>query len=357
MAIIVHDHYHGWVIEKDQKAARELRDLANEYEIQILKSREPIYNPPDPIKDMRLGQSGNSGPGPHCPGVKVIPDNPPKERTIGYGNTDKEVLIDKYPSEIPHSWWKVLPDFLSCHDPVLKGGRWWVVNRYGIKAYLFSAYYRKVKQANGKYLFVKEARGVRGSIRITEGTIEPTETQKSLLPQRINHEDWQLECSDPWTISVKHGDYEFWFDEVNLKKYYQYNASTLVYEKKDTKMLELYTVIAGDHSGKFVTKLCQNSAGLYVVEVRGTGEVFSVAARDLEKIMPYTVDVRYFGGNTQKYSFFANKDDVKVGDVIVSNNYNNLMLVAAVDTKSPKATTWLTGSVVSASKVLEAPAD
>lgn len=177
-------------------------------------------------------------------------------------------------------------------------------------------------------------------------------THLALCPSYIREESLTYSCDH---YELKTSSILFRFAAGFLTKYYTFNIITNVYHKKDTTMNDLFTIIDGEHKGKFVTKIGMNSAGDYVVEVRGTGEVFAVPTVALEKVMPYTVNVRYIGNNSKIYSFFANKDDVAVGDVIFGNNYDTPMIVKAIDTKSATATTWLAGSVVKASKVIEAP--
>lgn len=68
----------------------------------------------------------------------------------------------------------------------------------------------------------------------------------------------------------------------------------------------------------------------------------------LEKVMPYTVDIR-FSGSSRVYSYFAVEGELEVGDVVlIGNNSNtlfdgNLARVAAINTKSETATLNLNG--------------
>jgi hypothetical protein len=166
------------------------------------------------------------------------------------------------------------------------------------------------------------------------------------------------------SLHYRDGHYElktpsilFRFAPGMFTKYYTLNFITHVYHKRDTTMNDLFTIIDGEHKGKFVTKIGMTGAGQHVVEVRGSGEVFAVSGTVLEKVMPYTVNVRYVGTNPKIYSFFANKDDVAVGDVIIGEAYATPMIVKAIDTKSSTATAWLEGVALKAAKVLEAPKD
>lgn len=196
-------------------------------------------------------------------------------------------------------------------------------------------------------------------IKVTESFPLEDEYIKQ-LPRILTEEDlkYKEEVTDPY-YAVDTLYTIFRFAPGTINKYYKFNTINNTYEKltKETTMNDLFAIIDGDHKGKFVTKIGMNSAGDHVVEVRGTGEVFAVSGSALEKVMPYTINVRYIGPNTKLYSFFANKDDVAVGDVIIGDNYSSPMIVKAIDTKSAWATTWISGAVLKAAKVVQAPKD
>lgn len=150
-------------------------------------------------------------------------------------------------------------------------------------------------------------------------------------------------------------DVRFTYDIINDKM-------IVIEEKKEMSNVvdnKLYLVIGeGPHKGKYVTKIAINKANEFVVEAKGENAYFSVKETDLERVLPYSVDVRFMAPNGaalngRVYSYWSNPGDVAVGDVIFSTEYGNPMIVVAVDTKAESATKFLTGSVIKPTKVLE----
>lgn len=86
-------------------------------------------------------------------------------------------------------------------------------------------------------------------------------------------------------------------------------------------------------------KLATNSAGMWVMEEKGTGDTIAVDKKDVEEVIPYSVSVKFVGGGTT-YSYTAKKDQFKIGDVLLlSSDYGDgLAHVTEVDTKSKRAT-------------------
>ena len=108
-----------------------------------------------------------------------------------------------------------------------------------------------------------------------------------------------------------------------------------------TNMNKLYQT--KEETPRFGTYLAINSAGLIVLEMKGTGAVEAFDKKEVEEVKPYTVRVRFTGSNQQGYEFFASKGDVEKGDLLYLKGYNDLAQVIAVDTKSSKATKNLVG--------------
>lgn len=111
---------------------------------------------------------------------------------------------------------------------------------------------------------------------------------------------------------------------------------------KDTKMVkdQLYQVKDTETFGKIIAT---NSAGKKVVEIMGTGEVKLYDMNQLEKVIPYTVSVR-FNTTGKTYHYLCNKGQVDKDDLIIINGYNGYFTIAqivAVDTKSEDATKFL----------------
>lgn len=113
------------------------------------------------------------------------------------------------------------------------------------------------------------------------------------------------------------------------------------YTEETTDMIKLYQT--KEDPPRFGTLLATNSAGLSVLEMKGTGEVLTFRPDAIEVVHPYTVDVVFLDGGNGPYSFLSQKGDVKVGDLLVLDGYESVARVKRVDTKSPKATKHLKG--------------
>ena len=100
-----------------------------------------------------------------------------------------------------------------------------------------------------------------------------------------------------------------------------------------------------EEPARFGTLLATNSAGLFVLEMKGSGEVLTFKKNEVEEVKPYTVRVS-FGDGGKNYDFLSRKGDVEVGDLLMINGYANIAQVMAVDTKSDGATKNLTGRKV-----------
>ena len=125
-------------------------------------------------------------------------------------------------------------------------------------------------------------------------------------------------------------------------------------EEKEMIDNKLYVVLDGEHKGKYVNKVAVNAAGHFVVEAKGEAAYFAVAKESLERVLPYSVDVKFYSNGSlgdKMYSYWAKEGDVEVGDVIFGE-YSNAMRVVAVNTKSDTANKWLIGSVIKPAKVL-----
>lgn len=87
------------------------------------------------------------------------------------------------------------------------------------------------------------------------------------------------------------------------------------------------------------TKLATDSSGNWVMEVKGTGNVVSVPKGSVEKVMPYTVSVR-FSTTEKTYAYLSEAGKVDKGDFVLTNAPSGFAIVqvVAVDTKSASAT-------------------
>lgn len=92
----------------------------------------------------------------------------------------------------------------------------------------------------------------------------------------------------------------------------------------------------------FGHKLAVNSQGMWVMEIKGTGNVVAVDKETVSKVVPYTIGVKYTEGGTV-YHYIASADDGwKADDFAICLPYGaggyQLARIVAVDTKSDKAT-------------------
>lgn len=124
-------------------------------------------------------------------------------------------------------------------------------------------------------------------------------------------------------------------------------------ETKGTEdMTALYMWKDADGKEVYGHKLAVNGSGLWVMEARDNS-LHTVEPKLVEKVMPYTVGVTYFGGaSRQQYHFFARKEDFEIGDVVFCPLYDTPVVVDKLDTKAETATVWLTGSVLRPTKVV-----
>lgn len=145
---------------------------------------------------------------------------------------------------------------------------------------------------------------------------------------------------DQWIVAA---DSEKWCDAAG--NFYIDNKLSID-EGKDMTDKALYSFLV-DGKEVFGHKLAKNSAGQWVMEIKGSGTVVAVDARNIEEVLPYTIDVQFKEGGT-KYSYFNEARDLKADDFFInattyepgSGNYQ-IGRVIAVDTKSKSAKTEL----------------
>lgn len=90
--------------------------------------------------------------------------------------------------------------------------------------------------------------------------------------------------------------------------------------------------------------LATNSQGKVVFEVKNTGSILTVERHEIEKVMPYTIGVRFVQGSQTIYHYFNSKRNLQVGDFVFVENTSGLARVVQVDTKSHRATKEIKGS-------------
>lgn len=119
------------------------------------------------------------------------------------------------------------------------------------------------------------------------------------------------------------------------KKLYGFDDTVIIKEKgKDEMTKQLYEFKVEDKTA-YGYKLAVNSAGLWVMDVKGSDVPVAVDKETVKEVVPYTVDVEFLGSfNT--YSYTAKEGDWKVGDLAIVNE--GLATVKAINTKAKSAT-------------------
>lgn len=140
-----------------------------------------------------------------------------------------------------------------------------------------------------------------------------------------------------------------WDRRMNLTERERLNAQMITSGKPsiftETTMTKLYQT--KEETPRFGTLLATNSAGLLVLEMKGTNEVLTFAKGAVEEVKPYTVRVRSVPDTMGKaYEYLSRKGDVAPGDLIFVRNSADMARVEAVDTKSDRATVELVGRKV-----------
>lgn len=107
-------------------------------------------------------------------------------------------------------------------------------------------------------------------------------------------------------------------------------------EKEMTKKLYEFEIDFMTHYGH---KLAVNSEGKWVMEVKGQSAPVAVNKEDVQEVIPYSIGVRFTGGNTQVYHYTADKGKFEKG-LYLFNSAGGLSLceVVELDTKSKMAT-------------------
>lgn len=110
--------------------------------------------------------------------------------------------------------------------------------------------------------------------------------------------------------------------------------------KKENTMTEkkLYQINIPVNTVKYGHKLAVNSAGKWVMEIKGTGEVVTCDKDDVEEVMPYTVSVQFQTGK-QIYNYLAEKGSVELNAFYIFDAPlgRAIAQVVKLDTKSPAA--------------------
>lgn len=134
---------------------------------------------------------------------------------------------------------------------------------------------------------------------------------------------------DPDESDWKYEKYLYSCDEVYIV------PKTHLETIKESTMTSTTLFQTKEVAPRFGTKIAVNSAGLFVLEMKPSGEIECFNEKDLEVVTPYTVSVRPFQNenNSKNSNYCAVKDSVKKGDVLLLDN-GQIVIVTALDTKA-----------------------
>lgn len=107
---------------------------------------------------------------------------------------------------------------------------------------------------------------------------------------------------------------------------------------------KLYQILGEENAyGEF---LARRKDGSIVLEMKDGSGVRTVMKDGLEEVKPYTVSARYISdsNSTRSYDFFAVEGTFEPGDLIWADEYDQILRVVEIDTKSDRAAKWLAGT-------------
>jgi hypothetical protein len=117
-----------------------------------------------------------------------------------------------------------------------------------------------------------------------------------------------------------------------------FNLSPAPEENTNTKTMkeQLYTWNDPHNNTVYGAKLAMNSAGEYVLEIKGTGQITTMDPKLLTEVIPYTFMAK--SGSTEKH-FIGTEGKLSVGDTLIQTSSATLKIweVKELDTKKKTA--------------------
>jgi hypothetical protein len=151
-------------------------------------------------------------------------------------------------------------------------------------------------------------------------------------------------------VTEIHADYNNYVKGVyvesgkTIKEHYSYfSPAPEKYTNTQTMKEQLYTwtdqskIATSTHNNTiYGTKLAINSAGEYVLEIKGTGQIVTMDPQLLTEVIPYTFMAK--SGSTEKH-FIGTEGKVSVGDTLIQTSTATLKIwvVKQTDTKNKTA--------------------
>jgi hypothetical protein len=104
-------------------------------------------------------------------------------------------------------------------------------------------------------------------------------------------------------------------------------------------MTKLYEITVDGDKKLYGQNMAVNSQGLWVVEIKGTGEVLAVDKSCVEEVMPHSIGVQFETGK-QVYHYLADAGRYQVGEfyILDAPHGRAIVQVTAVDAKNVNAT-------------------
>lgn len=137
-------------------------------------------------------------------------------------------------------------------------------------------------------------------------------------------------------IEYKSGFYSTLYEKTLVQKRWREVTEFETEFEGEENMSTLYQI---DES-RYGTKLATNSKGMWVMEVKGTGDVITVDPKTVEEVIPYSVRIQFFGNGFNSYDYWCEKDKLNIGDLVLVTNSPHgpqFASVVGVDVKSKKA--------------------
>ena len=145
-------------------------------------------------------------------------------------------------------------------------------------------------------------------------------------------------------VTEIHADYSNYVKGVYVEsgkvimEHYSYLSPAPENTNTNTKTMKEQLYIWNDPQNNAVygTKLAMNSAGEYVLEIKGTGQIVTMDPQLLTEVIPYTFMAK--NGSTEKH-FIGTEGKVSVGDTLIQTSSATLKIwvVKETDTKNKTA--------------------
>jgi hypothetical protein len=163
---------------------------------------------------------------------------------------------------------------------------------------------------------------------------------------RYDPNDWYMFPSGTSKFKIVdydacHNQYTLHYEMGTSVKYSAHKLYSIKLVSKGDSNMATDTLYEVD--GKFAKKLAVNSSGMWVMEEKGSGTVFTADKKNCQEVVPYTVEVRFTQnfGESKGYHYTSVEGRFNVGDLLwmpCAGQGEGFARVVAVGTKSRLAT-------------------